>query len=102
MWLLLLSAGARCNAQFELTPDGRHQILCDARVDWNDIDFSSEVDIEIVPPAPGSTSLMLELSDSTSETDTGSEEDLDQPMDPISAPTTHDIHAAILGQWSGQ
>ena len=54
-----------------------------------------------MPPAPGSTSLMLELSDSTSETDTGSEEDLDQPMDPISALTTHDIHAAIFGQWSG-
>jgi hypothetical protein len=92
---------ARCNAQFELTANRRQQILCDACIDWDSIDSSPEVDIEIVPPAPGSTSLMLELSDSTSETDTTSEEDLGQSMDPIDAPTAHDIHAAILGHWSG-
>ena len=91
----------RCNAKFELTASRRHQILCSVCIDWNDIDFGSGLDVEIVPPAPGSTSLMLELSDSTSEPDTGSEEDLDQPAAPISAPTMHDIHAAILGQWSG-
>ena len=91
----------RCNAQFELTASWRHQILCGNCIDWNDIDFSSGLDVEIVPSAAGSTSLMLELSDSMFETDTGSEEDLDQPAAPIGAPTMHNIHADILGQWSG-
>ena len=84
-----------------MTASRQYQILCGACIDWNAIDFSSGLDVEIVPPAPGSTSLMLELSDLTSETDTGSEEDLDQPAAPIGAPTLHDIHAATFGQWSG-